>query len=135
MEACPSIVTGAPRRRWVLFAAAVVLIVVATFPFDFMSHAHWRRVAWVPFLTGTVKPFDLLVNAALYVPFGLFMPIATRRRRLVATFTLALVMSLLLESAQVWSHVRFPSMTDVVMNVWGAMFGAWLVERQVRGGA
>jgi glycopeptide antibiotics resistance protein len=128
VDASPRIVTHA-RASWPRVAAAIALIVVATFPFDFMSHAHWRRVAWVPFLTGTVKPIDLLVNAALYIPLGLWIPIGSRRARLTTTFLTALTLSVALESAQVWSHVRFPSATDAVMNVWGAMFGGWLRQR------
>jgi hypothetical protein len=35
-----------------------------------------------------------------------------------------------MELAQVWSHDRFPSATDVVMNVAGCILGAHLVRRR-----
>ena len=35
-----------------------------------------------------------------------------------------MLLSASLELAQVWSHVRFPSATDVVMNVAGSVAGA-----------
>lgn len=108
------------------FIAALALIVVATFPYDFMTHAHWRRVSWVPFTTGIVRPRDMLLNLLLYAPFGACFP-GTRTRRVVAFCLLsAFVLSCLLELTQVWSHVRFPSATDVAMNVIGAAAGVCL---------
>ena len=115
-----------PRRS--LLWLAVAAIVAATFPWDLRDHAHWSKVAWIPFATGIVRPTDLLLNAALYLPFGFLLAARMRRAPVVTTVVAALVLSSLMELAQVWSHVRFPSATDVVMNVLGAAIGASLAR-------
>ncbi len=104
--------------------AVLAIILAATFPWDFQDHSHWNKVAWLPFVTGIVRPFDLLLNAALYLPLGYLVPARFRRRGLVAVAGSAFVFSGLLELTQVWSHVRFPSATDSVMNVVGCVAGA-----------
>ena len=109
--------------RW-YFLVATTSIIVLTFPWDLQNHPHWQKVAWVPFVTGIVRPQDLLGNAALYFPFGYFMPAGSRRARVAAAVALSMVLSASMELAQVWSHWRFPSATDVTMNVAGSIVGA-----------
>jgi hypothetical protein len=58
------------KKTWWFFLAATTCVAVLTFPWDLQNHPHWQKVAWVPFLTGIVRPPDLLGNAALYFPFG-----------------------------------------------------------------
>jgi glycopeptide antibiotics resistance protein len=115
-------------RTWPFFLATLVLILAVTFPWDLQNHPHWQKVAWVPFATGIVRPIDLLGNAALYFPFGFFLPVRPRRARLLIAAVLAALLAGSLEFSQVWSHWRFPSATDVAMNVAGSVAGA-LVRR------
>ena len=120
------------RARFVLWLAVIILV---TFSYDLvtMPHPHWRRVAWVPFATGIVRPGDMLLNVLLYVPFGVFFP--RRNWSAVALgIPCAFALSSLLELSQVWSHERFPSATDVAMNVSGAAVGLWLASRRRAGG-
>ena len=112
------------RRSLFLFVATVVFIIAVTFPWDLQDHPHWQKVAWVPFLTGIVRPLDLLGNFALYFPFGFFLPLGPRRARPLAAAAMATLLSTSLEFSQVWSHWRFPSATDSVMNIMGSVAGA-----------
>jgi glycopeptide antibiotics resistance protein len=112
------------KWTWFYHFATLAFVTALTFPWDLQDHPHWFKVAWLPFVTGIVRPQDLLANAALYFPVGFAMPASSRRTRVVAAAGLAVVMSGLLELAQVWSHVRFPSATDLVMNVVGSIAGA-----------
>ena len=123
---------GLSRRAWFYHFATLAGVIVLTFPWDLQDHPHWYKVAWLPFVTGVVRPHDLLLNAALYFPVGFAIPIPSRRMRVASAVGLAVVMSGLLELAQVWSHVRFPSATDIVMNVLGSIVGAVAAERRVR---
>jgi glycopeptide antibiotics resistance protein len=120
---------GSVHRRWWLLALATTAaaIVVVTFPWDLQDHAHWYKVSWVPF-TGVVRLRDLVGNAIGYVPVGFFLARAfpaTPRTRLIGV---ALSMSALLEFAQIWSHVRFPSATDLLLNGFGAAVGISLTR-------
>lgn len=112
--------------------AAATAIALVTLPWDIQNHAHWQKVAWVPFTTGIVRPIDLVANATLYFPLGLAIPSASPRRKVALALVVALGMSTLLELAQVWSHSRFPSATDIVMNVVGSVAGALVATGAAR---
>jgi uncharacterized membrane protein YdcZ (DUF606 family) len=125
--------TSGSRRPLLRAAAAmagVALVVVATLPHDWQDHSHWARVNWWPFLTGVVRPRDLFLNVLLFVPLGIALqwrkPHDARRSALVV----AALLSASMELTQVWSHDRFPSATDVVMNVAGCILGAHLLLRR-----
>jgi glycopeptide antibiotics resistance protein len=110
------------------------MVVIATLPMDIQNHPHWQKVAWLPFVTGIVRPHDLIVNALIYVPFGYFRQACSGRDRRVTVVALAFLLSALLELAQVWSHYRFPSATDVALNVTGALIGATWARRRLSAG-
>jgi glycopeptide antibiotics resistance protein len=102
------------------------LIVAAVVPWThFQDHAHWQRVEWVPFAAPLVRLGDVAGNLLLYLPFGLHFPLARRGRwaRTAGCVASALVLSAATEATQVYSHGRFPSMTDVAMNAVGAVVG------------
>lgn len=119
------------RRNWVYLFAALSVVVAVTFPLDLQDHPHWSKVGWLPF-TGIVRPRDLLLNAALYFPIGFLLASRSRRACVASAAGVALLMSALLEIAQVWSHVRFPSSTDLVMNVIGSVAGAVVAARRIQ---
>jgi glycopeptide antibiotics resistance protein len=110
--------------------AGVALVVLATLPHDWQDHSHWARVAWWPFLTGIVRPADLLINVLLYVPLGVALQWRRPGNARWLALPVAALLSVSMELAQVWSHDRFPSATDVVMNVAGCILGAHLVRRR-----
>jgi glycopeptide antibiotics resistance protein len=100
---------------------------------DFQDHTHWSRVQWCPFVSPPIRVIDVLVNALLYVPFGYcFIAAANYRDRLWRAVAFAAVVSLGTEWSQLYSHSRFPSLTDVTCNVLGAWFGAWWARHRCR---
>ena len=120
------------RDRWSFWAwTALILLVVLPWA-NFQNHAHWQRVAWIPFVSAPLKVRDIYVNVLLYVPWGFFlfrqMPDALRRPWCV--FALAAILSLSSEAAQLYSHGRFPSATDAACNALGAFAGARYARRR-----
>jgi len=122
---------GGVKRAFLLLAVGV--IVLAVFPWgDFQGHTHWQKVGWIPFVSPPVRLFDIVANALLFIPFGAAVMVNNRRRGrkalAVATFAGA-VLSFSGEAAQLYSHARFPSATDLVCNTFGALLGATLVRQ------
>ncbi|HUK33213.1 MAG TPA: VanZ family protein [Vicinamibacterales bacterium] len=96
---------------------------------DFQNHSHWSRVQWIPFVTPPVKVVDILVNIALYLPFGYWFIRWSGQRRMGAALVSAGVLSLVTEWSQLYSHSRFPSFTDVTCNLIGTFIGAWIAQQ------
>lgn len=122
------------RSRLVVWTVVVVAAVVPWI--GWTDHAHWDRIQWVPF-SGVYRLRDVVLNVLFYVPIGVFyVQRRPGRARAVAEATLyGLALSALTEFSQVFSHGRFPSVTDLVTNVAGAWLGAWTsvtVRRRVR---
>lgn len=106
-----------------------IVLVLGSVPFfDLHQHAHWDRIGWIPFSSPPVKAGDIALNVLIYVPFG-FLARTSREpggRHLLLVVGQALALSLALEASQCFTHSRFPSMTDVLCNVAGAVIGAVL---------
>jgi hypothetical protein len=117
------------RHRTAALLVSGALVLLATFPGDWQNHSHWARVAWLPFLTGHVRAPDLIVNVLLYLPLGATLQWGTTRDARFIALAAGVLLSASMELAQVWSHNRFPSATDVVMNVGGCILGAYLARR------
>lgn len=112
----------------------VILIVLATtWPLSrFQPHAHWASVEWIPF-TRFVRPFDVVANLLLFVPFGVaFGWRGTTDRRIRRAVAWGLACSVAVELGQVYTHNRVPSVTDLLANSSGAWLGASWVVRQHR---
>ena len=117
------------RLLFSLWTAVIILLVVPWA--SVQDHAHWTRVAWVPFVSPPVKAGDVIRNVLLYVPWGYLLARHVRPAGIsawrVAGF--AFIVSLATEATQLMSHGRFPSATDVACNVAGAWGGAlWAVR-------
>jgi glycopeptide antibiotics resistance protein len=120
-------------RRSFELLGALALIVVAVFPWrSLQDHTHWEKVAWIPFVSPPIRLRDIVINAILFVPLGSAMRAQVLSNPFVLPACSALVISLLAELSQLYSHTRFPSATDVTMNVFGAVAGAWLRDRRLR---
>ena len=52
-------------------ATALILLLVVPW-LGVHSHPHWERVRWIPFISPPIRPIDLLLNVAHYVPWGWF---------------------------------------------------------------
>lgn len=126
-------------RRTLLVGWLVAILMATTFPWsDFMGHAHWGVVRWIPF-SELSRPspgvlFDIGANIVLFVPFGYLTAEAMNgvtRSRFIATVLLSLGLSLGIELYQVFSHNHVPSVTDVCSNAIGAAIGAYLAVRRL----
>lgn len=117
--------------RWTLLAAWVAVIVFAVAPFGrYREGATWQPVAWVPFVSRPMTLRDSVVNILLYIPFGYLSLRASPRATAARILVHAMALSTATEAAQTYSRGRYPSATDVVCNVVGAMIGfAWARRR------
>jgi glycopeptide antibiotics resistance protein len=109
-------VRGRRQQAWLTWAALIVLVTV---PFtDLHGHTHWQKVGWIPFVTPPVKANDILANIVLYAPLGVLTP-----RRGILTVVVGVVLAIVLETTQLFSHTRFPSFTDVTCDGLGVVVG------------
>jgi len=123
-----SLVSG---RRGLARAVWAIALVLVTVPFgDLHLHTHWSKVNWIPFVGRWVKLTDVVANVILYLPFGFLAPWRrTLTSTAVQTIALTAVFASLLEWTQLFSHTRFPSATDVVSDVAGAVLGTLVAGR------
>jgi glycopeptide antibiotics resistance protein len=117
-----------PRRRCAFWT---FVILIATVPWgSLQDHTHWSRVGWWPYLSPPVRFRDIVGNMGLYVPWGWFFAQSSAATSSPWTPLMwALALSLGAESSQLFSHSRFPSLTDTANNVVGAGLGVLLWHR------
>jgi glycopeptide antibiotics resistance protein len=105
------------------FPVWVLVIIAIVFPWGTLQgHTHWQSIQWIPFVSPPVRARDIIGNAALYVPFALFY-MQRFRGTAAGCIGWAMLLSLATEGAQIYSHGRFPSVQDVLMNTIGAAIG------------
>ncbi len=124
---------------WPLALVYLCLIIYASlYPF-----ANWRDQGVDPwwFLTAPLPKywtgFDVLSNVLGYMPLGFFLALSalrTGRERLALSVALlmSLLLSLAMETLQVYLPGRVPSNLDLLLNVAGGALGAgsaWSLER------
>lgn len=116
-------------------AWVVVIIIATTAPWtNFQPNpTNWHRINWVPyahiFMGYKILTWDIVQNLVLYMPFGYSLAkslLTPSRSLLFFVGVLACTLSFVTEVAQVFQPARFPSATDVVNNIWGALVGAVL---------
>lgn len=111
-------------RRLPLWIWWIPVVWIASFPVGPTATPQWRRVHAVPFTDPADKVEDLAVNLLLFVPFG--YSFARWRGRPIPLLAAAAATSASAEAMQLFSTVRYPSGTDVVYAVVGAVAGAVL---------
>jgi glycopeptide antibiotics resistance protein len=124
-------------RVWTFLLVGWILIIVFLCSFPWLVESpQWSRVRWIPLLDVLRSPHrllrDTIANCFLYIPFGFAYARvrAVSGRRMISEAALAgLLLSLTCELYQVFSPVRFPSMTDVLMNTIGASAGASMAAK------
>ena len=120
------------RRILLILSIAVIALIVVPWG-DFQGHTHWSKVGWIPFVSPPVRLRDMVANLLLFAPFGAAIALnVSRSRRIVLAAVSAAILSLVCETLQLYSHARFPSATDLVMNTAGAALAASLVSRRDR---
>ena len=114
----------APRRipLWVWWIPVVWL---ASFPLGPTATPQWHRVHLVPFSDPADKLSDLAINLLLFLPFGYSF---ARRKGLAWLPAAAALVSISAELPQLFSTIRYPSGTDVVYAMAGALAGGLLAR-------
>ena len=134
-----SMSSSQPVHGWTLILVGWILLilVLCSFPW-WIESPQWGRVRWIPLLDVLRSPHrllrDAILNCFLYIPLALAY---ARVRgvpgvRLICEAALVgLLLSVTCELYQVFSPVRFPSMTDVLMNTIGASAGASIAVKSL----
>jgi glycopeptide antibiotics resistance protein len=117
------------RRLFLVLWVGVIALIVVPWG-DFQGHTHWAKVGWIPFVSPPVRLRDEVANLLLFAPFGAAIALNVSRARIPVATISAAALSFTGETLQLYSHQRFPSATDVVMNTAGAVLGAYLVSRR-----
>lgn len=127
------------KLPWVLFVASAVFIVYGTtIPFNFVHDrqtvfTHIEGLRANPFVTPEgrrrISGPDFTGNIALFLPFGLFGMWGLRRpespaARVVALGAASLILSVSVETLQLFTVDRTSSWTDVLANTSGGVVGA-----------
>lgn len=127
---------GYHRTRLALAGWISVILAAGLLPLqNFVGHSHWNHIQW------TITPthwhslrfyFDVIANVALFFPLGLLL---TRQARTYTTQTMLLIigagllLSVGIESFQIFCHNRHPSPYDVFSNATGTALGASTATR------
>ena len=96
-------------------------------PFDFSSASIAERT-WV---FGNILLADFLINIFGFVPFGAILYTLTRAGsgnvvlKFGITVGLAAILSLSIETGQLFLLPRIPSLTDILTNTFGGGLGFW----------
>ena len=66
---------------------------------------------------------NLLGNILIFIPFGFFMPMASKRRSFFATAMYSLLLSMIVETSQLFMQVGSFDVDDLFLNTIGGMLG------------
>jgi len=107
-----------------VIAALVPILLLTTWPFrPFVGHSHWAAVEWMPF-TQKQAPLDFVLNTLLFVPLGVAVAWRARSGGIGRATVVGLLVALLVETYQIFTHTAFPTLADVLANTLGAWGGA-----------
>lgn len=139
MISSPSFLTriqAGHRTDLALAAWIAVILAAGILPLhNFVGHSHWEYIQWtIPATHWHSRRFyfDVIANMALFFPLGLLL---TRQVRTGTTHTMLLIigtgllLSVGIESFQIFCHNRHPSPYDVFSNVTGTALGAGTATR------
>lgn len=100
---------------------------------NFVGHAHWQYIRWVPTSDQLSSPavlldlgIDAAANILLFVPFGLLYTLRGLDGRSFSPgllMLMAFTLSFGIEYYQVYCHNRSTSLLDLLDNVLGAYIG------------
>jgi glycopeptide antibiotics resistance protein len=125
---------------FVVYLALLVWSVLWKLDAPFIGGGSTGEVKLVPFVRtdqfGTSKPFELVANVLLFVPFGLYLGLllAPPRRWAKAVPAIAAT-SFALEAAQYLLAVGSADVSDLILNTAGGLVGLGLVAWARRAGS
>lgn len=105
-----------------------VTLIITLLPFQFDWPTRWR----VMFTGG---PVDVIANVLLFTPLGFLFRLARRnahRHSALTVLWIGALLSMAIESAQLFERERFTSVLDVTTNAMGAWIGALAFDRVAR---
>jgi len=117
----------------ILCGAVILHATMWPYNFDFrpeFTDQRMRIVSWIPFAGTAASDYkDDVLNMILFLPFGalvwLYLSKETHSRRSAWIPALwGMILSVSVETLQVWLPSRFPSATDVFTNALGSLLGA-----------
>jgi glycopeptide antibiotics resistance protein len=129
-------VQGHHRTNLALAGWIVVILAAGILPLrNFVGHSHWDYIQWT--IPATLWHsgrfyFDVIANVALFFPLGLLL---SRRVRTCTTWRVmmilggGLLLSVGIESFQIFCHNRHPSPYDIFSNVTGTALGVGTAAR------
>ena len=117
----------------VLFGWILIVVSLTFFPFRIVLYDWYGSANFVPFasivqlITETVPGVavqNILGNVVLFVPFGLLLPLLfDRMQTLPSLLWRVAVMSVFIESLQVFTRSRAVDVDDVILNTFGGAIG------------
>lgn len=131
------------RASVLWYAWSGVILLVGILPLhNFVGHAHWQYIRWVPTPDQLSSPailldlgIDAVANILLFVPFGFLYTLrgsADKPYSPRLIMLLAFTLSFGIEYYQVYCHNRSTSLLDLLDNVLGAYIGMKLGEYSLR---
>ncbi len=102
-----------------------VTFIITLLPFQFDRPTRWRVMY-------TGDAIDIVANVLLFIPLGFLYRLARRNASRHSTLTvlwIGALVSMAIESAQLFEVERYTSVLDVATNALGAWLGALLVDR------
>ncbi len=116
-----------------LFAWVLVVVSLTFFPFRIVLYDWYGSANFVPFgsiaqlISETIPEVavrNILGNIVLFVPFGLLMPLLFDRMQALGSLLWRIVViSVLIESLQIFTRARSVDVDDVVLNTLGGAIG------------
>ncbi|MDB5865671.1 MAG: VanZ family protein [Betaproteobacteria bacterium] len=128
MSATPQEAGSGARLGYALLAYMLgVTLIITLLPFHFRWPDEWRVM-----LGGDV--IDVVANVLLFIPLGFFYRLAqpSRSRSTLQVLALGALVSIAIESAQLFEAVRNASPLDVATNAIGAWLGALAADQVAR---
>ena len=124
----------------------MLILLIGILPLhNFVGHAHWQYIRWVPTPDQLSSPdvlldlgFDAAANILLFVPWGVLMFIAlySVERPTVQTYILTILLGLTftlgVEAWQYFLPSRVADINDVIWNTSGTVAGAILGHMRLR---
>ncbi|ULA58619.1 MAG: VanZ domain-containing protein [Nitrospira sp.] len=131
------------RAKALWYAWGIFILLVGILPLhNFVGHAHWQYIRWVPTPDQLSSPailldlgVDAVANILLFVPFGLLYALRGLDGQSPAPrhlLLMAFALSFSIEYYQVYCHNRSTSLLDLLDNVLGAYLGMKAGEVYVR---
>lgn len=140
-QALVSLIVSRASVLW--YAWSIVILLAGILPLrNFVGHAHWQYIRWVPTPDQLQSPailldlgLDAIANIILFLPFGLLGILRGRTDKPVSPHVLMLMaftLSFGIEYYQVYCHNRSTSLLDLLDNVLGAYIGMRVGEAYIR---